>query len=349
MHISTSIDGHRLEQQTNQLHDLSLTKCHDMLPDVLEIIKLHVPDSHDAPDLFFAYDASIVRDGCFFAAILLTTRESGALGTTEAELRADINHCISALRAMRWAFAKSEEREQSIEQAWDRRVQRLNVSPTQATFPARAFSCTMPPMPSDRPTPPLLPVPVLRDSRPPTSSVTWPGMSVAPSPAAGSSTDHTFAYGSYPNTPAQANFNPPAMYQPFMPTVTTPESAGSRPSTAGGVGGEQVVSLSHHTLSYPGSGSTSALEQQYLVNSRLDTTSHNAGLSHSAMPRGSSHGMGLGIISSSSSLPLLSSDLASSTGHVPYLETEPTSASSSYATQLAPWETLHIAGPRGRH
>ncbi|KAI0306791.1 hypothetical protein B0F90DRAFT_1693299 [Multifurca ochricompacta] len=81
-------------------------RCHEVVRRVIVIIRQHLGSS------FFEYDASLVRDGCFFAGFLL----AGEGGSDE-----DVQICLQALRQMRWAFSKSEEREKTVRMVWESR------------------------------------------------------------------------------------------------------------------------------------------------------------------------------------------------------------------------------------
>ena len=74
-------------------------KCREIATLVFELIRQHL----DGP--LFEFDASLVRDGCFFAANLLAN---------DGNRDGDAELCIRALRKMRWAFCKSEERENTV-------------------------------------------------------------------------------------------------------------------------------------------------------------------------------------------------------------------------------------------
>ncbi|THG99635.1 hypothetical protein EW026_g2735 [Hermanssonia centrifuga] len=78
-----------------RLHDKAKLRCQSVVRDVVAIIQRNLGTS------FFQYDASLVRDGCFFAAFLL----AGETGSSE-----DVEACLQALNEMRWVFSKSEER-----------------------------------------------------------------------------------------------------------------------------------------------------------------------------------------------------------------------------------------------
>ncbi|KAH9998171.1 hypothetical protein BJV74DRAFT_825872 [Russula compacta] len=81
-------------------------RCHEVVRRVVAIIRQHLGTP------FFEYDASLVRDGCFFAGFLL----AGEGGSDE-----DVQTCLQALRQMRWAFSKGEEREKTIWMVWESR------------------------------------------------------------------------------------------------------------------------------------------------------------------------------------------------------------------------------------
>lgn len=77
-----------------------------MAGQIVTLIRRHLGSS------FFQYDASLVRDGCFYAGLCLA-RDSG----TEEDIRT----CVQALEEMRWAFSKSEERIATLKWAWENR------------------------------------------------------------------------------------------------------------------------------------------------------------------------------------------------------------------------------------
>lgn len=70
-----------------RLHSIAEAKCQDVVQHVVGLVHRHLGTS------FFEYDASMVRDGCFFAGYMLATDE----GTEE---QCDI--CVKALSEMRW-------------------------------------------------------------------------------------------------------------------------------------------------------------------------------------------------------------------------------------------------------
>jgi len=101
---SLETPSHDYRGVIQRLYSIAQSKCHFLVRTVGSIIKQHLGTS------FFQYDAFQIRDGVFFAGLLLA---NDGIGSME-----DINLCVSALREMRWAYSKSEEREQSIRMVW---------------------------------------------------------------------------------------------------------------------------------------------------------------------------------------------------------------------------------------
>lgn len=135
--------GPRLSQVV-QLHAIAEAKCHEVAHLVINIVHRHLGTP------FFEYDASLVRDGCFFAGVLL----AGSSGSEE-----EVNTCLQALHSMRWAFSKSEEREQALKLVWDQRMtsenQRRSEGELRRNDPPHQDSSISPPFPSVSNTPPL--------------------------------------------------------------------------------------------------------------------------------------------------------------------------------------------------
>jgi hypothetical protein len=91
-----------------RLHEKAKGRCINVVHEVVKIIQQNLGST------FFQYDASLVRDGCFYAAFLLAG-ESGS--------NTDIEACVQALGEMRWVFSKSEERMHTVQMIWQARVQ----------------------------------------------------------------------------------------------------------------------------------------------------------------------------------------------------------------------------------
>jgi hypothetical protein len=111
-------------EQVDSLHQRSLQRCNTALGAVVLIIRSHVVPELGSP--FFAFDASLIRDGCYFAGLLLSLSETGQ---TDHELRSDIDMCIHAIRSMRYALGGQRGQEATIDRAWNRRMQRTYSRP----------------------------------------------------------------------------------------------------------------------------------------------------------------------------------------------------------------------------
>ncbi|KAL1746071.1 hypothetical protein HDZ31DRAFT_34884 [Schizophyllum fasciatum] len=109
-----------------QLQDLATSRCIELLPKTLAIIKMHASHSGNHMDSsgLFRWDTGIVRDGCFFAGILAASIKKDddykheACHISANDLSEGVALTISALSEMKWALSKSEEREQTIRMIW---------------------------------------------------------------------------------------------------------------------------------------------------------------------------------------------------------------------------------------
>ncbi|KAF8275264.1 hypothetical protein EI94DRAFT_1560073 [Lactarius quietus] len=160
-------------------------RCHEVVRRVIVIIRQHLGTP------FFEYDASLVRDGCFFAGFLL----AGEGGSDE-----DVQICLQALRQMRWAFSKSEEREKTVRMVWESR-KGSSVRPSSLSTPVfelQPAGTHFLRNHSLRPLPPPLSIPSLSsasglsilDTSAPTTACTEDGSWASPLSAA-SSTPHS--------------------------------------------------------------------------------------------------------------------------------------------------------------
>ncbi|KAG8768721.1 hypothetical protein FRC12_005401 [Ceratobasidium sp. 428] len=104
--VDPEVTHEPLLAKLTRLHSIAEGKCHDVAGQIVTLIRRHLGSS------FFQYDASLVRDGCFYAGLCLA-RDSG----TEEDIRT----CVQALEEMRWAFSKSEERIATLKWAWENR------------------------------------------------------------------------------------------------------------------------------------------------------------------------------------------------------------------------------------
>ncbi|ESK92891.1 proteophosphoglycan 5 [Moniliophthora roreri MCA 2997] len=140
-------------------YEIATKKTFRLLPTVLSIIKYNLAytdassyDSVDGGAGLFRYDTGLVRDGVFYAAFLSASMTSAELvdyvtspapspspvDTIKQEVGAGVeivrpgllpildsnegtNVCLKAIGDMRWAFSKSEERDDSIRVVWEER------------------------------------------------------------------------------------------------------------------------------------------------------------------------------------------------------------------------------------
>ncbi|THH20358.1 hypothetical protein EW146_g982 [Bondarzewia mesenterica] len=102
----SSTSNHVASEAANRLLKAATARCYAAAKQVVAIIRRHVGTP------FFEYDACLARDGLFFAAFML----AGECGTED-----EVKVCIQALRQMRWAFSKNEEREKTVRMAWEAR------------------------------------------------------------------------------------------------------------------------------------------------------------------------------------------------------------------------------------
>ena len=185
-------------------------RCHEVVRRVIVIIRQHLGTP------FFEYDASLVRDGCFFAGFLL----AGEGGSDE-----DVQVCLQALRQMRWAFSKSEEREKTVRMVWESR-KGSSVRPSSLSTPLfelQPAGTHFLRNHSLRPHPPPLSIPSLSsasglsilDTSAPTTACTDDGSWASPLSAA-SSTPHSpienplgSTRGSPSSTLVSSNGSPP--------------------------------------------------------------------------------------------------------------------------------------------
>ncbi|BEI87789.1 uncharacterized protein CcaverHIS019_0105070 [Cutaneotrichosporon cavernicola] len=89
--------------QLRHLHELARTRCEIKMSRVMDIIRGHLGAQ------MFEWDASLVRDGTYQAAMMLV-----ATGGSDD----DVSVCLQALNESRWAHSKSWERSQDLRKAW---------------------------------------------------------------------------------------------------------------------------------------------------------------------------------------------------------------------------------------
>ncbi|KAJ7184264.1 hypothetical protein C8R46DRAFT_455587 [Mycena filopes] len=121
-----------------QLHAIASRKCLRLLPSILGIMRSHL--TRNGSRSIFAWDAGLVRDGCFFAGFLCASIDNDAaeFAVENREFKhADMDSvrsgldtedgtrlCLSVLQEMNWAFSRSEEREDTVRRIWEDKKKR---------------------------------------------------------------------------------------------------------------------------------------------------------------------------------------------------------------------------------
>ncbi|KAF8078106.1 hypothetical protein FPV67DRAFT_1405405 [Lyophyllum atratum] len=120
----------------HHLHAIATRQCLSLLPRVLRIIKFHLAQDERGLDRggLFKWDAGLVRDGCFFAGFLTASIEGDTIDLTTEDGEDNLSRsrsrmtveegvalCLTALSDMKWAFSRSEEREETVRMIWENR------------------------------------------------------------------------------------------------------------------------------------------------------------------------------------------------------------------------------------
>ncbi|KAF7441014.1 hypothetical protein PC9H_001363 [Pleurotus ostreatus] len=131
---------------THNLHAIALHHCSRLLPSIISIVKHHLERGTRDPDgaSLFKWDTGLVKDGVFFAGILAAGGESDLQNSRDDHTfkQEDIESltfsakaesaqlCLRALSEMRWAYAKSEDRVDTIEHIWENSHRNMQLAPT---------------------------------------------------------------------------------------------------------------------------------------------------------------------------------------------------------------------------
>jgi len=175
--------SHDYHSAMNRLYTIAHSKCLYLVQGVVGIIKRYLGTP------FFQFDAFVVRDGVFFAGFLLASERIG-----EPD---DVNFCLSALREMRWAYSKSEERENTIRVIWaNSRSNRNNHTLNQPATPQFSTAYAGPPLTQQysRPTIARVNVSHLGTISPPISAPEdhWPPSAVSSGGGSDTSSPHSY-------------------------------------------------------------------------------------------------------------------------------------------------------------
>jgi len=239
-------------------------RCHEVVRRVVVIIRQHLGTP------FFEYDASLARDGCFFAGFLL----AGEGGSDE-----DVQTCLQALRQMRWAFSKGEEREKTVRMIWESR-KGSNTRPCSSISPLTTPLFELQPAGtqflrthSQRPLPPPLSIPSLSsissipslDSSAPTTARTedssWASPLSASSSGPHSPIDGTIMSSSSGGSPSvvSSNESPPFFALAQGPTPFSQISGGLKSDAQRHSPSLMFYDSGHYTFTPPSSNGLSAL------------------------------------------------------------------------------------------
>lgn len=109
---------------TASLHLSAIRQCQKFLPRVIEMLQRHLK----VPSNFFAYDAGLIRDGCFFAGLLLARSdklhaERDMVGW-DADWEEGVMACLQALGEVRWVYSRSHDQEKTLKAEWEARIER---------------------------------------------------------------------------------------------------------------------------------------------------------------------------------------------------------------------------------
>lgn len=115
------------------LHAYAVRRCRVFLPRVIDILKRHLAFSSSG---FFAHDTGLIRDGCFFAGMLLAQSDlEGDMGLDikcndgtrwDSDVEEDVDVCLRALGVISWVYANSQERVKTLRAQWEARIHRDN-------------------------------------------------------------------------------------------------------------------------------------------------------------------------------------------------------------------------------
>ncbi|KAG8217340.1 hypothetical protein J3R82DRAFT_5435 [Butyriboletus roseoflavus] len=109
---------------TATLYLSAIRQCQKFLPRVIEMLQRHLK----VPSNFFAYDAGLIREGCFFAGLLLARSdklhaERDMVGW-DADWEEGVTACLQALGEIRWVYCRTHEQEKTLKAEWEARIER---------------------------------------------------------------------------------------------------------------------------------------------------------------------------------------------------------------------------------
>lgn len=106
------------------LYFSAIRRCQKFLPRVIEMLQRHLK----VPSSFFVYDTGLIRDGCFFAGLLLAQSdkidaEKDRMGW-DADWEEGVAACLQALGEVRWVYSRNQEQEKTLKAEWEARIER---------------------------------------------------------------------------------------------------------------------------------------------------------------------------------------------------------------------------------
>ncbi|KAG8937905.1 hypothetical protein FRC00_010620 [Tulasnella sp. 408] len=116
--------------------------------DRAETVDRTAMDRRHVGTAFFEYDASLCRDGVFYA---------GERIAGEPNSGDDVHVCLQALGQMRWAYSKSTQRTEKLKSIWQNRHAAVAPLPPATGGTPPPSHPVLPPMPQIVPVPPLVP------------------------------------------------------------------------------------------------------------------------------------------------------------------------------------------------
>ncbi|KAJ7632193.1 hypothetical protein FB45DRAFT_911775 [Roridomyces roridus] len=135
-----------------QLHSIASRKCLRLLPSILSIMRTHLTRRAT----LFGWDAGLVRDGCFFAGFLCASIDNGASEfavenrefkhadmadvCSSLDIDEGVRLCLTVLKEMKWAFSKSDEREETVRRIWDDKKRHYDLDYPQYPEPSSSYS-----------------------------------------------------------------------------------------------------------------------------------------------------------------------------------------------------------------
>src|SRR6266545_1134239 len=113
-----------------QLHDGATRRCVSLLPIIIRMLRVRLPKEYEDSACMLRWDGGLIRDGCFYAGYLAATYDSDFLSMPSQEATQEdsgvhlpveeaVAVCLEALAAMRWAYSRSDEREETIRSVWE--------------------------------------------------------------------------------------------------------------------------------------------------------------------------------------------------------------------------------------